>query len=158
LYAKIPEKDRTPKDSELRARTHCNLGKVLQWRCQFRDAVAEYRLCHELGSKLSGWSEPSAQWGRDAERMAELGSRRRPLLTGGFQPADRDEGFLFVKVCTDTKPYAAAARFYTAAFAAQPNPAEELVKHRYDAACEAALAGCGQGVDAGKLDDAERAG
>jgi Flp pilus assembly protein TadD len=158
LYAKLPEKDRTPWDSECHARTHCNIGKALQRRGQFQEAVAEYRLCHELGSKLSGWSEPSAQWVRDAERMADLASRLSTLLNDGFQPADRDEGFLFVEVCTDTKHHAAAARFYTAAFAAQPNPAEELVKHRYDAACAAALTGCGQGVDAGKLDDTERAG
>jgi hypothetical protein len=35
--------------------------------------------------------------------------------------------------------------------------ADPHVSHRYNAACAAALAGCGLGEDAGKLSDAERA-
>ena len=45
----------------------------------------------------------------------------------------------------------AAARFYEEAFAAQPKLADDLgAAHRYNAACAAALAGCGQSKDAGK--------
>jgi serine/threonine-protein kinase len=53
---------------------------------------------------------------------------------------------------------AAAARFYGDAFAADPKLADDLkASHRYNAACYAALAGCGQGKDADKLDDKEKA-
>jgi hypothetical protein len=55
------------------------------------------------------------------------------------------------------KQYAAAARFYEEAFTAQPKLAEELNSHRYNAACAAALAGCGQGKDADHLDEKEKA-
>src|SRR5499427_8355063 len=49
-------------------------------------------------------------------------------------------------------------RFYTAAFADEPKLANDLnAQHRYNAACAAALAGCGQGKDADKLDGKERA-
>jgi serine/threonine-protein kinase len=48
--------------------------------------------------------------------------------------------------------YAAAARFFAGAFAAEPRAAGDLrAGHRYDAACAAALAGCGQGKDADHL-------
>jgi WD40 repeat protein/tetratricopeptide (TPR) repeat protein len=53
---------------------------------------------------------------------------------------------------------AAAARFYAEALAAHPKLAEDTVASvRYNAACAAALAGCGQGQDSAQLDDAERA-
>src|SRR5262249_28431375 len=49
--------------------------------------------------------------------------------------------------------YATAAALYAAALAQQPSFAPE---HRYNAACAAALAGCGQGKDAAALTAAER--
>jgi serine/threonine-protein kinase len=52
----------------------------------------------------------------------------------------------------------AAAEFYAAALSAQPSLADDLeVGNRFDAACAAALAGCGAGADAAKLDDRRRA-
>ena len=52
--------------------------------------------------------------------------------------------------------YAAAARLSREAIAAKPDLAATVL--RYNAACAAALAGCGAGEDAAKLTDAERAG
>jgi hypothetical protein len=53
--------------------------------------------------------------------------------------------------------YAAAARFYTDAFGARPNLADDLHRQlRYNAACAAALAGSGHGKDAGQTDEKER--
>jgi hypothetical protein len=53
--------------------------------------------------------------------------------------------------------HAAAARFYADAFAAEPRLADDLrFQHRYNAACAAALASCGQGKDTAKLEDKER--
>jgi hypothetical protein len=54
--------------------------------------------------------------------------------------------------------YAAAARFYAAAFAARPALSDDLqAGHRYAAACCAARAGCGRGQDQPPPDDKERA-
>jgi hypothetical protein len=56
-----------------------------------------------------------------------------------------------------TKRYAASARLYADAFAADLTLADNSqANHRYNAACCAALAACGKGVDAAKLDEKER--
>src|SRR5262249_33471735 len=56
------------------------------------------------------------------------------------------------------KLYAAAAQLCGDVFSADPKRAEDVPGGaRYYAACAAALAGCGQGKDAGRLDDKERA-
>jgi hypothetical protein len=52
--------------------------------------------------------------------------------------------------------YAAASRYYDRAFTADPTLLDD-VTHRYQAACCAAMAGCGQGKDAKGLDAGERA-
>jgi hypothetical protein len=57
-----------------------------------------------------------------------------------------------------SKRYAASARLYADAFAAEPKLAADLnAEHLYNAACSAALAAAGQGEDAAKLDDKEKA-
>jgi len=80
------------------------------------------------------------------------------LLDGKGQPADAAEQRDLADLCQNCKRrYAAAARFYAAAFAAQPRLAEDLHTHdRYQAACAAALASAGKGEDAGGLDDPAR--
>jgi serine/threonine-protein kinase len=56
------------------------------------------------------------------------------------------------------KLYAGAARFYGGALRAAPKLAEDVPgSTRYNAACAAALAGCGLGKDAADSDDAQRA-
>jgi hypothetical protein len=56
------------------------------------------------------------------------------------------------------KRYGDAVRFYGEAFSDAPELAgDQPSMHRYNAACAAALAGCGEGVDADKLKDKERA-
>jgi tetratricopeptide (TPR) repeat protein len=139
---------------------HFNLGSALQARGHFAEAVAELKRGHELASHTPGWSGPSAQWVRDAERLVELDARLPQLLKGDSQPADAGERLTLAQFCQlHKKLYAASARWYGEAFAAQPALAEKLgvAGSRYDAACAAALAGCGQGKDADRLDDTERA-
>ena len=51
-----------------------------------------------------------------------------------------------------------SVRFWIEAFQAQPNLADNMqFQHRYNAACAAALAGCGQGKDEPPLDEAAKA-
>jgi serine/threonine-protein kinase len=85
---------------------------------------------------------------------AEAAFRKALALKPGDASADANLALL----CRLQRRYAAAARFYRDAFAARPQLAEAVPSGaRYDAACAAALAGCGQGKDAGPLDDNERA-
>jgi hypothetical protein len=121
--------------------------------------VEELRLGHELGSRDPRWPHPSAQLLRDAERLADLDARLPKLLEGKEQPADFAECLALAEMCRLYKHlYAASARWYGAAFGLRPASADDpSTGNRYNAACAAALAGCGQGEDAGKLEDKERA-
>jgi hypothetical protein len=89
--------------------------------------------------------------------MVELDARLSEFLNGKTKPADAVESLALAQMCQlHKKLLAAAARFYGEAFAAQPVLAEDLPSgNRYNAACAAAQAGCGQGQDAAGLDDKE---
>jgi serine/threonine protein kinase/tetratricopeptide (TPR) repeat protein len=142
------------------AEAHCNLGLVLVRQGKFRQAMDEFRLGHEFGSKNPRWPYPSARWLRDAERFADLDVRLPKILKGEDQPVDANERVALALLCQRHKKlYATAAHWYSKAFATQPALAEKLGAQgsRYDAACAAALAACGQGEDAKSLDDKERA-
>jgi tetratricopeptide (TPR) repeat protein len=138
---------------------HCNLGHALLRQGKFKEAVVEFRRGHKLGLRAAGWAYPSAAWLNDAERLAKLDSRLPKMLKGEDRPADPGERRDLAILCQMHKQlYAAAARWYGEAFAEKPALAQRLGAQgsRYDAACAAALAGCGQGQDAANLDDRER--
>jgi tetratricopeptide (TPR) repeat protein len=138
---------------------HCNLGHALRGKGQFSEALASLRRGHELGSKKPGWSYPSDQWLRDCERLVRLDRQLPAILAGAAQPADPDRALQIAELCIVYKRLpAAAARLYHQGLSAQPPPDADLVAHhRYNGACAAALAGCGQGKDARTLNDKERA-
>jgi tetratricopeptide (TPR) repeat protein len=139
---------------------HCNLGHVLMAQGSFRQAAEELRLGHVLGTRNPRWPYPSARWLQQAETMAQLNGRLADILAGRAQPKDAAEQIGLAQLCQ--QPFkslnAASARFYCDAFAAEPKLTDDLqTAHRYNAACAAALAGCGQGKDAARLDESERA-
>jgi superkiller protein 3 len=139
------------------ADAHCNLGRALQQQGKFRQALEELRRGHELASRRRGWPYPSAEWVRQCERLVELDEKLDGFLDRKATPASAAERIELAQLCSLKHLHRAAARFYEDAFAAQPKLAEELNSHRYNAACAAALAGCGQGKDADKLDEKEKA-
>jgi tetratricopeptide (TPR) repeat protein len=141
------------------AEAYCNLGSTCELKGQFAEALVYRRRGHELGSKNPRWPYPSAQWVRDGERLVELDGKLPAILSGQKQPADAAERLALAQLCQlpCKKQYAAAVRFYHEAFAAEPKlTGGQTSVHRYNAACAAALAGCGQGADADKLDSQER--
>jgi serine/threonine-protein kinase len=132
------------------------LGQALQQQGRFSEAVASLRRGHELGSKQPGWPFPSAQLLRDAERSAALADKLPAVLTGEASPANPGEAVTLAMMCQQPyqKRYAASARLYSDAFAAEPKLAADLnQQQRYNAACSAALASTGQGEDARLLPD-----
>ncbi len=137
----------------------CKVGLTLQEQGRFAEAVSALRRGHELGSKDPHWDYPSARWVREAERLAGIEPRLPQLLKGEAQPADADEAFALAVYCQMHRQlYAAAARWYSQAFGAQPALANDpATGYRYAAACAAALAGCGRGKDADGLSDEGRA-
>jgi serine/threonine-protein kinase len=139
---------------------HCALGLALVETGQFPEGVKELRRGHELGSRQPDWRYPSAEWLRNAERLKDLESRLPDLLHGKATPADAGEMLALAQFCQLHKNlhYAAAVRWFREAFATQPALVQDLsAGHRYNAACAAALAGCGKGEDAKALGQQERA-
>jgi tetratricopeptide (TPR) repeat protein len=141
------------------AAAHCNLSDCLMRKGQFAQALAALRRGHEIGSRRADWRYPSARWVRQAEQMVALDRKLSAILNGKARPADVAEELGLAWLCQQPykRLYAASANFYAAAFKAQPRLAEDLqAGHRDNAACAAALAGCGQGKDADQSDDRER--
>jgi serine/threonine protein kinase/Flp pilus assembly protein TadD len=136
------------------AAAHCDLGNVLLMQGQFQEAVKELRRGHELDSKDPRY----AQWLQNAERVADLDARLPAILKGEQQPKDSRECLALAQVCQMNKHlFGAATRWYSEAFIKEPKLVQDLNNfHRNSAACAAALAGCGQGKDADKLDVKER--
>jgi Flp pilus assembly protein TadD len=136
------------------AEVHCNLGHVLREQGEFRQALAALRRGHDLGAKDPRWRYPSAQWVWQGEHLVELDGQLPGFLEGKDAPADAGVRIELAQLCSFKRLYGAAARYFEEAFADRPN---FLGAHQYNAACAAALAGCGKGEDAAKLDDVERA-
>jgi serine/threonine protein kinase len=129
----------------------------------------DFWLNHELGRLLLDQQPPRPE---EAVRylMAALALRSdspsahfelgRALMQSGDADGASRRYLAAARLCPLHKQLnAAAAHFYAEAFAAEPKLADLRApyEHRYSAACAAALAGCGQGNDAGDLDDTERA-
>jgi serine/threonine-protein kinase len=139
------------------AAAHVDLGAALKGQGRFTESLAEYQTGHDLGTRLPDWNQPSDVWLREAETQVVRSALLDAALKGEWKPAGAEERIAFGQAAKLKKRFAAAARLYELAFTEQPQLAEQLrVGHRYDAACYAALAGCGQGQDADKLDDKER--
>jgi tetratricopeptide (TPR) repeat protein len=130
------------------AEAHCNLGLFLERQGQYAGALVELRRGHELGSKQPVWPYPSAQWVRDAERLAALATRLPAILKGIDGVNNNADRLAIAQWCYRTKRHAAAARFWAEALNDDPKLADDRrAEHRYNAACAAALAGSGQGSD-----------
>jgi serine/threonine-protein kinase len=142
------------------AYAHGEVGKTLLAQGRFADALAPSRRALGLlapGDAVRGYAQHQV---RECERLIELDRRWPAILKGQARPKDTDEQLALAELCARYKKhYARAAHFYSNAFTARPALAGASHSgHRYNAACVAAMAAAGRGVDAGKLDDKERAG
>jgi serine/threonine-protein kinase len=136
------------------ASAHCNLGFALRQDGRLKESLHAMRRGHREGASQPGWRQPSAQWVREAERLAELDKQLPDFLQGKRQPQSAGEMLDLAGVCRLKKRFAAAARFYQEAFAQDP---KQEAPNRYSAACCAALAGSGRREDAAPLGDKDKA-
>jgi serine/threonine-protein kinase len=140
------------------ASAHGNLGIVLQKTGDYAGAVAELRKAHALGARRPGWNEPTAPLLAEAERMAALAARLPAVVSGRDTPRDAAEGLALARMCYQRGHHAAVVRLAAAAFAADPQGADDLEPaHRYNAACSAALVACGRSQDPPPPDEPARA-
>jgi tetratricopeptide (TPR) repeat protein len=91
---------------------------------------------------------------RDGEAL-RLCQEAEDLLLWNKQPKDAAQRLALAEVHQEGKQYSTATRFYSETFAIQPGLTANPLVHRYNAACAAALAGCGQGKDAADLPEKE---
>jgi serine/threonine protein kinase/Tfp pilus assembly protein PilF len=136
----------------------CNLGHALRQQEKFKEALPAMRRGHELGSRQRGWSFASAYWVLETQRWIALDEKLAALARGEGLPGTAGEQLALAEFCVaQKKRYAAAARFYAGAFAAEPKLAGHLpAARRYKAACAAARAANGEGKDAVDLDQSQR--
>jgi N-acetylneuraminic acid mutarotase/tetratricopeptide (TPR) repeat protein len=140
------------------AEAHWHLGVLLTEQGQFADSLASLKRAHELGAGRTDWRHRSAESIRHVERFVALDAKLTMILKGEGSPADASEQVAIAELCAlpCRQLFAAAARFYSRAFVAEPRLAEDFrTRNRYSAACAAALAGCGQGKDDTKPDATE---
>jgi serine/threonine-protein kinase len=137
---------------------HCNLGQLLRQKGKVSEALTELKRGHELGSTNPRWPYPSEQWVKNAERLVELDGKLPAILGGKRKPADAAESLELAQLCYTKKLHGASARFWSEGFRAQPALVGDMqAQHRYNAACAAALAGCGQGKDDPPPDETAKA-
>jgi tetratricopeptide (TPR) repeat protein len=140
------------------AEAHGYLGDALRGLGRLDEALKSYRRCLALtppNAPIRGhW-----QWlVTETERMLRQAGRISAVLSGKAKCDSAAEALDLARLCRDKKWYAASARLSAEALAAEPKLAADLKGgYRYNAACWAALAGCGQGTDADTLDAQKRA-
>ncbi len=135
-----------------------NLGLAHGARGELDQAVAELRKARERAQLQN--PELAQRLGpllAMTERQATLAARLPAIITGKIKPAGAVETLELAQICYNKGLHGGSARFWTEAFRAEPKLADDMEAHsRYNAACAAALAGCGQGKDEPPLDNASR--
>jgi eukaryotic-like serine/threonine-protein kinase len=127
------------------AEAHCNLGLDLFRQGEFAQALPLLRRGDQLGSRVKDWPYPSAGWVSACERMVKLEGQLEPVLRGEIKLTDA-ERFDLAGLLHYKGRYAEAARSWQETLVARPEWARNLnAQLRFNAACAAALAGCGQG-------------
>ena len=137
---------------------HYELAMALRRSGRFEESLAEMKRSGELGGSTAGYRVLIKVGVRQAERLVELDRKLPTILSGQAKPSDAAEILILAQLCYDKKLHGASAHFWSEAFQAQPKVADNMrAQNRYNAACAAALAGCGQGKDDPPLDDTAQA-
>jgi tetratricopeptide (TPR) repeat protein/tRNA A-37 threonylcarbamoyl transferase component Bud32 len=132
------------------------LGRALLARGEFSESLRTVSFGDD--GRPTSWRNPDpAAIARKAERMIALDARLPALLRGDDRPINAGETAEFGQLCSRKKLYASSVHLWSDAFAARPELASEAgEENRYQAACAAALAGCGLGEDDPAADDPAR--
>jgi serine/threonine protein kinase/Flp pilus assembly protein TadD len=135
------------------------LGQALFRLGRFAEARRATRRFLRLLPPDHGLRVIAARQLRQCRQLLALDRKLAAVLQGGGKPDGPVEQLNLAYLCQRYKKrYAAAARFFAEAFAAQRGFAADLRSgHGYNAACAAALAGSGRGRDAAPLDFEEMA-
>src|SRR5262249_114612 len=138
---------------------YCKLAFALRQLGRFGESLAAMKRGHELGAKKRDWSPPSAQWVRDCELLVQFDLDLAAFQRAEAPPADAQQRIGLAEFCVLYKSLPVTAlRLWTAVFAdGFPRAEQDRAIQMYNAACAAAMAGSGDGLDAAPLGDADRA-
>jgi tetratricopeptide (TPR) repeat protein len=141
------------------AQTLGALGQALRRQGRFAEARTATRRALDLLPSGHSLRDFLTRQLRQCEFWLALDTKFPAIERGDIQPADANEQLALAVLCQQYKlRYAAAARYFAAAYTANARLAHDLTRQRrYTAACAAALAAAGQGKDAAQLDDKGRA-
>jgi tetratricopeptide (TPR) repeat protein len=124
---------------------HNDLGMALRLKGDLDGAIDAFREALELNPGISSARDDLIR----VELLRKLLPRLPDVLAGKDKPATPTEAFAFAELCRLQRRYAATARLFEQAFAAASKLADDLAgAHRYNAACLAARAARGEGIDA----------
>jgi len=133
------------------------LGDSLIQKGRFAEAKASTQQALELLPDKHPLRPLALRQLQQCDKLLAREAKLPEVLAGKAEPADNRERLGLIEVCHLQQRYAAGARLSADAFAADAKLADDLnAQHRYNAAGAAALAGCGQGEGADKLDEKER--
>jgi tetratricopeptide (TPR) repeat protein/tRNA A-37 threonylcarbamoyl transferase component Bud32 len=155
LYGAVREYRKAIDLNPNHAYAHCGLGLTLMQQGRFAEARVAIRRSVELFPRQDPIRERASQDLQQCERLLTLDERLSTILDGKAEPAGAAEWLALAQFCRQHKRlHATAARFYAAAFAADPKLQNDVEhQHRYNAARSSALAATGQADDARCLPD-----
>jgi serine/threonine-protein kinase len=135
------------------------LGIHLDWQAKLTEALELLRRSVSLLAPGSPEAADAARRVPNIERKLAIESRFPALLKGTDRPRDTTEAIELGWMCYRRSLYAAAARIWADAIASDSKLCQDRqAQHCYNAACAAALAASGKGVDEPRPDDAAKAG
>jgi Flp pilus assembly protein TadD len=137
---------------------HTNLGTVLRSRGDFAAASAEFRKALELAKGNLGLSFRNRGELMQTDHDAHLAARLLAVIRGDEKPKSGNESLELAYFAHQTKRFAVAAQLFAEALRSLPWWTVGLMRDiRYHAACCAALAGAGKGIDEMPLDEKTKA-
>jgi tetratricopeptide (TPR) repeat protein len=141
------------------APAHANLGAALLQQGKFAQALEATGRCLELLPADHPSRMLAAAQRQRCRQLLSLDERLAAVVAGKAHAGGAAERLALAWLCQQPYKglYAASARLCAEAFAQRPVLADDLAAApRYNAACAAALAGCGKGKDGGTLDELAR--
>ena len=131
------------------AKAHCNLGHALRRTGRYRESLRALQRGHELGSVRGDWLYPSADWVRQAERLAALEQHVADALAEVRGEVPGEDWIASAELACDRQLFATGVRLYAKAFAADPGLVAAIRGGHGEAAARAAArALLGTGEDA----------
>jgi tRNA A-37 threonylcarbamoyl transferase component Bud32/predicted RNA-binding Zn-ribbon protein involved in translation (DUF1610 family) len=133
-------------------------GKYLRQN-EFASAVEHFQMAERLLKPQDTRRDSLRNLIQTTEHYVQLAAKL-PAIAGGEAPPDNpDDKIVLAEIAmTKRRLYALSARLYKEALSSKPSLAANAnAKHRYNAACAAALAGTRSGEDTARLDADTRA-